>query len=177
MPPDLPIIVTTCGASQVPFIFHSWIRALQTTEQYRRLDKNWFNCAQHALIENLIQSPSSDCIVAAYEDNPDTILGYAVGWPSERVLHFVYVKDKFRKLGIATRLLEAMFEAPGRSVEVTETTRDLSKLRRWRLVSRTYRLCEATRMGGESPVNRPRCASPATSIRSGGTSNWGSSTR
>jgi GNAT superfamily N-acetyltransferase len=172
MPLDLPVIVTGCGATQIPFIFHSWIRVLQMESQYKRLDKNWFNCSQHALIENLIQSPTSHCLIAAYENDPDTILGYIVGWPTERVLHFIYVKEKFRKLGIATRLMEEMFTAPERSVEVTETTRDLPKLQRWRLIARTYRLCEATRTKSGSPVESPRYDSPARSIRLDDSSPW-----
>ena len=139
-------IIRPCKTVFDPFIYNSWIRTLRNEDQYRHVDANWLTTAQHALIEKILASAAVACVSAHPEDDPDTILGYAVG-ERRGVLHFIYVKKNFRQLGLATRLLDLLFdEENASSMEVTEVTRDLAYLRNREPVKRTIRLCQATKV-------------------------------
>jgi len=49
-------------------------------------------------------------LVACDPDDPDVIWGYVAFDRENPVLHFVYVKGAFRRMGIGTRLMEEAFE-------------------------------------------------------------------
>ena len=49
-------------------------------------------------------------LVACDPEDPDVIWGYVAFDPKDPVLHFVYVKGAFRRMGIGTRLMEEAFE-------------------------------------------------------------------
>lgn len=53
----------------------------------------------------LFDSPKTAVMVACLPDDPDTILGYSVLSADFQTVHFVYVKDKWRKHGIARKLV------------------------------------------------------------------------
>lgn len=48
--------------------------------------------------------PEADISIACMQDDPQTIMGYSI--ISGPTLHFIYIKEKFRKQGIATLLLK-----------------------------------------------------------------------
>jgi GNAT superfamily N-acetyltransferase len=73
---------------------------------------------------NLIASAIDRCdvLVATPSDADDTILGWAC--MDREVLHYVYVKERFKRWGVASRLLERL----PRYVVYTHNTRDAHRL-------------------------------------------------
>jgi len=65
-------------------------------------------------------------------------------------MHFVYVKEKFRRLGIARELITTLLgiEKP-ESLWVTEITRDLDHLQGYNPQLRTHRLCETAKIAAQ----------------------------
>ena len=70
-------------------------------------------------------------LVACDPDDPDVIWGYVAFDAENPVLHFVYVKGAFRRLGIGTRLLrefmDGLFGDPLEPVVVSHRTESLFK--------------------------------------------------
>lgn len=69
--------------------------------QWLGIDPQCWWAGHGALVEALL--PHSAILIAAFEEDPDTIMGYAV--TSTGAVHYVYVRNEFRRHGIARALL------------------------------------------------------------------------
>lgn len=97
-------VITTANEADMNFIFSSWLKSFQETEQNRLIPGAVYFRAQSALITDLLKS--STVLVARSPVDDLIIRGYAVGSAPE--LHWVYVKGVCRRQGIATALLDAL---------------------------------------------------------------------
>jgi hypothetical protein len=92
--------------TDVSFIFSSWLKSNRNSTQYRELQNPVYYAQHHVMVEGLMQS--SAIIVAANPEDHTQIYGYLCferieGYP---VVHFAYVKDSFRNLGMLRLLLD-----------------------------------------------------------------------
>lgn len=100
--PSAPGICLRPGREgDLPLVYHSWLHTLREASPWDVLSRTVYFRGQHAVIENILAR--AGLVVAALEDDPDQILGYAVAEPG--VLHWVYVKSLFRRYGVARALL------------------------------------------------------------------------
>lgn len=83
------------------FVRKSWLRSYAASAQARIAGRAYWT-GHHDLIERLLERASVR--VACSSTHAGTIVGFAcVGWPS--TLHYVYVREEFRRYGVARRLL------------------------------------------------------------------------
>lgn len=76
-------------------------------------DGSWFSKIPEAIFmatyrlvaERLFSSAKCMTVVACLQDDPDVILGFSIVSVDGTVLHWVYIKKKWRRYGIATRLI------------------------------------------------------------------------
>ena len=61
---------------------------------------------EHSLLINK-HLPHCDCVIACAEDDANQILGYVI--TEHDLLHYIYVKGPFRKLGIGHKLMSSAF--------------------------------------------------------------------
>lgn len=89
-------------AADLPFIYATWLRSLYYgNPMYKQIVKDlFFNKYKLVLYELVSRSNVQVCCLT---DDPDTILGYSVH-EGDR-LHWVYVKEPWRKLGLAKALV------------------------------------------------------------------------
>lgn len=98
-------------ATEAPFVFRNWLDSY-FPEQRTRLKKTVFYDGHHRLIERLLER--STILVAASAEDPGFLYGFAVGesfgagMPSVFALHYVYVKERFRRMGIGARLVREL---------------------------------------------------------------------
>lgn len=89
----------------VPFIFSAWLKSFRNNPWVKTAPNPVYYKYQHELIERLLSR--SSVVVACSEEDSDQILGFMVF--EERggcnVVHYVYVKQPYRKLQIASQLL------------------------------------------------------------------------
>lgn len=83
------------------FILASWLRSYRLSETVKGVDKSLYYSGQNKLASRILAG-SEVKILAASED-PKTI----VAWMCYRfpVIHYIYVKQDFRRMGLASRLL------------------------------------------------------------------------
>jgi len=130
-------------AEHVGLVYWAWIKSMLAL--HRDLDPNWLAAAQNALISRILRHPSAAVLVATRRGAPEDWHGYLVA-TGDRVLHWVWVKRRFRQGGIATALLTAAFGMPDerQAIDATCATPNLGYLSAWPLTIRTHRLCEVS---------------------------------
>lgn len=100
------------------FIYSTWLRGLYfgnswpkevfqdpraPIDLYREIDADLFFNYYHEVIEKIISRKPTKISVCVLKEDEDVILGYSVSEP--KILHWVFVKDAWRKLGIAKDLI------------------------------------------------------------------------
>jgi hypothetical protein len=98
------IFIRSMEESDVNFIFSSWLKSYRNTQKY--VDSTIYFEGQHKLIEHILGN--SDVYIAALDEDPDTIIGYAV--VSGETLHWCYIKSTYRNLGFARIILDVAFK-------------------------------------------------------------------
>jgi GNAT superfamily N-acetyltransferase len=90
------------------FIYASWLRGLYYGDTwFRDIPKQIFMSAYHRVIEVLLSRPGIEIKVACLKEDPEVILGYAVrgSVDGNTVMHWVFVKAAWRKIGIGRSLM------------------------------------------------------------------------
>lgn len=110
-----------------PFVFSSWLHSNKRSEGGR--SRTYFNY-WHGLIERLLARHDTNVMVTTDPDSP----GYISGWICYSmvgdivVVHYVYIKHGFRKLGWARMLADAVGLNASSRVIYTTTNKKARKL-------------------------------------------------
>ena len=93
-------------SDDVSFVFDTWLRSYgqNRPNPWQRLDFHRFMKGHRAIIDSLLARPSTRLRVACANDAEHVILGWACSEPG--VLHYMYVKRKFRQKGVASAMVE-----------------------------------------------------------------------
>lgn len=84
------------------FIFATWLQCYKHSSSFaRHIPKKVYFEQHHAIVERLLAR--CEVLVCTLADSDSTIVGYVVRGPG--ILHFVYVKKDFRRMGVASGLL------------------------------------------------------------------------
>ncbi len=106
--------------SDLNFIYSSWLKAMRRTTGH--IDKEVFYPNHRRLVEALIDK--SQILIACSDEDQNQIFGYLV--KEERfkvpILHFLYVKSPFRRMGIGTQLFKMIGLPEGALMPVTHFT-------------------------------------------------------
>lgn len=96
------------------FILATWLRGLYYGDSfYREVNKDTFMKHYHGVVEAILAQPGTEIIVACLKEDPEVILGYAVGRKVEglKVLDYLFVKSAWRNIGIAKSLVPVELDA------------------------------------------------------------------
>ena len=103
----LPVLYRTLQDADKAFIFSSWLKNFRNGTMVRNIPNEIYYTNHHKVVEKLMDNAKT--IVCCNADDPSIIYGY-INYEivdSQFVLHFVYIKQLYRKLGIAQDLLSA----------------------------------------------------------------------
>lgn len=92
----------------IPFVYSTWLYCFRYYSYFcKRIKNSIFFKNHHKLLDNIISQSSTQILIAHSSEEPEVILGYIVYelMPHETI-HFIYVKNSFRKFGIAKSLLK-----------------------------------------------------------------------
>lgn len=92
--------------SDVPFIFNSWLRCNRHSTNTRGCENPVYFAQHHKLIEGLCKK--AEIFIACNEQDVSQIYGYICYERVEGLLvvHWIYTKESFRKLGIAKMMAD-----------------------------------------------------------------------
>lgn len=105
------IALAVAGPSVRPLVRDSWLRSQWKADMRWKMVRSDFMRAQGARIDRLL--PRCTIVTAFSPTVPDETLGYVVLQVSrdDPIIHWLYVKKPFRRLGIATQLARAAANA------------------------------------------------------------------
>jgi hypothetical protein len=94
--------------SDVPFIFNSWLRCYRHSLNTRGCENPVFFAQHHKVLEGICKQ--AEVIIACNVEDISQIYGYIAHEKTEdvSVIHFIYVKEIYRKFGLSNILLEAI---------------------------------------------------------------------
>ena len=86
-----------------PFIYSSWLQSLWAgNETFKLINRALYFKKYHDIVENLITKANSVVLIACLLDDPDIILGFSTSEAGR--LHYVFVKENWRNIGLARDL-------------------------------------------------------------------------
>jgi hypothetical protein len=100
VPEHFPFAMRPASEGDAPFIVDSWMLSYRPSAVARDAGGAYIR-GQKAKIRRLLSR--ANILVACLPEDPETILGWSA--TEATVVHFVYVKREFRRLGIASSLL------------------------------------------------------------------------
>ncbi len=113
----LPIHIRGALPTDESIIYATWLNSLYCVEPFRRLPKDYFMAAHHALIQSLLTR--SQVLIACDPNDPDQIYGYCVCSLGDGVLHWIFTKKDFRRFKVAQRLRDKLGD---REITCTQQT-------------------------------------------------------
>jgi len=115
----LPIVIREATVDDAPFIFNSWLKSYKDSDFARRVPNIIYFAEHHKLIEGLLSHCS--IYVACSEEDSNQILGYIVAssFTGTPIIHYIYIKHSFRKLGLATQLISSLSLNKSNMIAVT----------------------------------------------------------
>lgn len=111
-----PLRVVPLVPSERPLVFSSWLRSLHADVERRHGDpattipRRAFFDGEHERVERLLDTATTHAVKF---DGIDEVIGWACATPPA-VLHFVFVKDAYRRTGVARTVLAGFGMLPGR---------------------------------------------------------------
>jgi hypothetical protein len=144
---EIDLIFRDLDESDLAFVYNSWLINFRDSNNLENLiDKKIYFDNQTALIKKILSK--SEVVLASSPEDESQIFGFIVfeRFKSLNVLHYVYVKSMYRRLGIGRRLKDYAFEdseeieLPILSTHMTRMSRILTHS--WNLIFNPYYLLD-----------------------------------
>ena len=97
-------------ASDFNFIINSWLKSYRDSPMCRDISNPVYYAGQGDKIEQILRNPETVGMIVCAKDDPDQIIAYAIFDNKSPISHYVYVKNLFRKRGIARLLFNIMIK-------------------------------------------------------------------
>lgn len=98
--------IRTAGLGDIAFIFATWLRGLYYgNDWFEAIPKDIFMENYHRVVEALLEKPSVEIRISCLKEDPSTILGYAIIERDRNAIHWIFVKEAWRRFGIAKSLI------------------------------------------------------------------------
>ena len=125
---ELPITIRPANASDIGFIFNSWLKSFRNSDFAINISNEIYYAEHHKVIESLLKN--YNVLVAVNSDDLNQIYGFICGGHTENILtiHYVYVKHTFRKMGIGELLLNSFEHNPEYASIYTHRTKSSNQL-------------------------------------------------
>lgn len=98
--------------SHEAFVYASWINNFATNSWLAgAIKRRQFFKMHHAVIERILKRPTTVCLVATMKEDQDVAFGFLVAERAQEeapTVHFCFVKEDFRKMGIGRLLVQAL---------------------------------------------------------------------
>lgn len=117
--------------SDLNFIRNSWAKSYYKGSEYVKfISPNEFHERHRPIREEILKRPNIALVVACSTDDEDLILGWIlIEKPKEKsgtILHYLYVKEAFKKEGISKELMNKLLT--NTPIMVTHMTERASKI-------------------------------------------------
>ncbi len=101
----LPVTLRPAADADAGFVLNSWLKSYRASMTVVPSSQYFSRFGHRGLVMDLMGR--QPIVVASWDEDPAVIVGWSCGEPS-KLLHYVYVKQAFRRQGIGTRLVAAL---------------------------------------------------------------------
>jgi hypothetical protein len=102
----MEVQVRPLESSELAHVYVTWIKSFADSPWAKGMKPTVYEDRQRKLINEILQRPDARLLAACTKDEPDTVFGWAC--VEGGVVHYVFVKEAFRRLEIAKQILAAM---------------------------------------------------------------------
>lgn len=133
LPPkeELPITIRSFHVSDTNLVLSNWLKSFRNESWAASTPNDVYFPLQQKLIGQI--AARSQVFVACAVDNPAEVWGWICceqGPEDSLIVHYVYVKEMFRKFGVGKMLLHAAGWLPGAKIWATHSTFKSQKMAR-----------------------------------------------
>lgn len=110
IPTDAVVVRPYDKSVDEDFIYSTWLRNYKHSSYFaKRIKPAVFFKEHHKVIDHIMGKPTITALVAHPKNDVHTLLGYVVFERNEErsTVHFTYIKDAFRMMGIARTLYKS----------------------------------------------------------------------
>lgn len=136
------IVFRGYSPEDVPFLHSSWAESyLSGVSAHRGISPDVFHSFHRPIRERFFSKPNATCIICSPDDDPWLIMGWIAveALPTGLILHYLYVKDAFKRQGIATALIKrALPLSPVYYTHLTERAARIMARKQERLAAFKY---------------------------------------
>lgn len=104
------IEIRAAEKEELNFVLHSWLRSLRSSSYYhRKIPSKTFYDSHTKIIQGILER--GHCLVVNPINHATIIVGYIIfehGDDETVILHYVYVKEHYRKMGLSKFLIETV---------------------------------------------------------------------
>ena len=123
-----PIQIRPAREGDAPVVISTWVNSYRygSVDMRQRVLRRVYFEWQRALVIDILTRPTTVALIAHDPEMDTVVYGYLVGEVNRTdrpIIHYVYVKESWQHLGIATALIEATGWDPRRMI-YTHYTRD-----------------------------------------------------
>lgn len=107
----LPVRLRGLAASDEAFVLSSWLKSYRDGALVRHIPNTIYYDNHHELVKGLLKNGTT--MVACDPEAPDILYGYInfeVSVSNELLIHYVYIKHSFRKMGVMTAMLREIVD-------------------------------------------------------------------
>lgn len=96
--------------SEWAFIFDSWARSYRRSPWAGTVPNSLWDAVSRQASAGLVDRGATVLVAVTPIEGQEgrRIMGYVVAEPARKVLHWLYVKDDFRRMGVGSRLLDSI---------------------------------------------------------------------
>lgn len=126
---DLPISIRAARLSddsELTLIVRTWFGGLRETVRWMPRDD--FEPIMKRVVYRAVRR--YPCWVACCPDHSQQVYGWICADPGQSLLHYVFIKGRFRGFGLSTRLVAEVVAESGRKLTATTWTPSLDRLRK-----------------------------------------------
>jgi ribosomal protein S18 acetylase RimI-like enzyme len=136
----LPHALRPFTESDRHFIARGWVSEMRRSGFARHVPQNVYWPCQHELVRQLLERAHT--IVACDPEDPQHVYGCIVVQAEAPVIHWLYVKGSYRRVGLATALVTATFgdRRPLFCTQAPELFRDRELIERHEVIYCPYLL-------------------------------------
>lgn len=108
----------------IAFIYATWLNSLYYDSWFKGIQKSVYFDNYKKVIDHILSYAKVS--ISCLKEDPNTILGYLVSEDPD-VIHYLFVKEAFRRFGIAKSLFDHNFISPERML-ITHRTRQANQI-------------------------------------------------
>ena len=108
---NLPIVYRQMTPKDSPFVYSTWLRSYRQMPFAQNMSNDTFFHHHKQIIEKILSKPNTKVVMVCEDADPDHLYGYSVveQYGDATIIHYVYIKHAYRKLGLAKNLITTQY--------------------------------------------------------------------